>query len=141
MSEYEWNDNDNDSDNKSDDTPLDNQISFFDDDDVNDGAVAETKKPEEEIPEDDDAEDGYSAFDKDFVKAWNTTASAGLDSQIEGLDSSGLSNSINNNEAFIEKEIDAGYGIAGKMREMEGNPISETDRIISQFPNNKDITG
>ena len=53
MSEYEW--NDNDSDNKSDDTPLDGQISFFDDDDATESAIGETKK-EEEIPEEENSE-------------------------------------------------------------------------------------
>jgi len=85
-------------------------------------------------------EDDYSEDDKDLVKTLNTAASLGLDSTINGLDSSGLVNSMNNNEAFIKKEIDAGYGIANSMRDMEGRPITETQRIISQLPNNKDDT-
>jgi len=93
----------------------------------------------DDIPEDDVTDDEYSAFEKDLVRAGNTAASAGLDLTVNGLESSGLVNSMNDNEAFVKKEIDAFRGIAGQMREMEGNPISQTDVIISQLPNNQDI--
>jgi len=93
---------------------------------------------EDIVAEPDAVEDRYSDENRDFVKAWNTAASAGIDSTIEGSDTSGLTDSINENDALIDKEIDAGYGIAGRMRDMNGG-ITETDRIVSQLPNNQDI--
>jgi len=80
----------------------------------------------------DEAEATLREQDRDFVKAWNTAASAGLDNTIDGLDSSGLVDSINDNDVLIDKEIDFGYGVAGTMRDMNGG-ITQTNIIKAKL--------
>ena len=77
-------------------------------------------------------EDAYRAEDEDFVKAWNTSAVEAVGSQIDGLDTSGIADSINDNPEIIEKEIDFGYGTAEAMYDMEGGGVTATDLFTAE---------
>jgi hypothetical protein len=87
----------------------------------------------EEIVNTPDVEDdAYRAEDEDFVKAWNTGAVEAVGSQIDGLDTEGLADSINDNPEIIESEIDFGYGTAEAMHDMEGGGVTATDLFIAE---------
>ena len=82
---------------------------------------------DEIVAEPDVSEEAYRDEDEDFVKSWNTGASMGLDTTIDGLDTSGLADYVNENDTLVKKEIDFGYGVAESMRYMGGEGITETE--------------
>ena len=82
------------------------------------------------VAEPDAVEDGIRAEDEDFVKSFNTASLAALDSTIDGLDTFGLAETINENDTLIEKEIDFGYGVAESMH--EGSEYTATDVFTAE---------
>ena len=87
---------------------------------------------EEIVDTPDVEEEAYRAEDEDFVKAWNTGAVEAVGSQIDGLDTSELADSINDNPEIIESEIDFGYGTAEAMHDMDGGGITATDLFTAE---------